>query len=307
VQDGRNINQLDPSYLSLGSSLNNNLSNPMYNKGGVLNVGNPTISRSQLYSPFPQYTGVTVNGSDTNHSRYDAFYAKVQRRFAQGMTLLATYTFSRNMDLGYGTVSNSYSTAPTGPQNAYNLASEYGLSTSHTPHRLSMAVSYLVPVKMHHAILKAVAEGWSLNVTSVMQSGYPLAISQPNNNSVIGASTQRPNATGVSATVDEPFEKRIDGWINPAAFSQAAQFTFGNVGRVVSLRGPGQISFDTSVFKGFKLMEKLTAQFRAEALNVTNTPTFYGPNTTFTNPQFGIITSQANYPRLIQMGVRFYR
>jgi hypothetical protein len=54
-------------------------------------------------------------------------------------------------------------------------------------------------------------------------------------------------------------------------------------------------------------MEKLKAQFRAEALNISNTPTFYGPNTTFTNPQFGIITSQANYPRLIQMGVRFYR
>jgi hypothetical protein len=155
--------------------------------------------------------------------------------------------------------------------------------------------------------LKAVAEDWSLNLSGVAQSGYPLAISQPNNNSVIGASAQRPNATGVSAAVDATFEKRIDGWINPAAFSQAAQFTFGNLGRVVSLRGPGQISFDLSVFKTFSLMEKLKAQFRAEALNISNTPTFYGPNTTFTNPQFGIITSQANYPRLIQMGVRFYR
>jgi hypothetical protein len=223
------------------------------------------------------------------------------------MTLLATYTWSRNMDLGYGTTSNSYSTAAAGPQNAYNLPAEFGLSTSHTPHRLSMAASYLLPFKPHNRILKVAVGGWSLNLTGVMQSGYPLAISQPNNNSVIGASTQRPNATGASASVDAPFEKRIDGWINPAAFSQASQFTFGSVGRVVSLRGPGQISFDTSVFKEFTLMEKLKAQFRAEALNISNTPTFYGPNTTFTNPQFGIITSQANYPRLIQMGVRFYR
>jgi hypothetical protein len=111
----------------------------------------------------------------------------------------------------------------------------------------------------------------------------------------------------VSASVDAPFANRIDGWINPAAFSQAPQFTFGNVGRVISLRGPGQISFDASLFKTFDLLENVKAQFRAEALNVSNTPTFYGPNTTFTNPQFGIITSQANYPRLIQMGVRFYR
>jgi hypothetical protein len=307
VQDGRNLDQLDSQYLSLGSALNSNVTNPMYNRGGLLNVGNPTISQSQLLLPFPQFTGVTINGSDTNHSRYDAIYAKVQRRFSGGMTLLATYTWSRNLDQGYGTVSNSYSTAPSGPQNAYDLGTEWGLSTSHTPHRFSFAASYLLPFKTHRRVLDILATGWSANLTGVLQSGYPLAVAQPNNNSVIGASTQRPNATGTAASVDAPFAKRIDGWINPAAFSQAAQFTFGNVGRVISLRGPGQISFDASLFKTFDVLEKVKAQFRAEAMNITNTPTFYGPNTTFTNPQFGIITSQANYPRLIQMGVRFYR
>jgi hypothetical protein len=313
VQDGRNLDQLDPQYLALGAALNANVANPMYNKGGLLNVGNATISRSQLMLPFPEFTGVTINGSDTNHSRYDAVYVKVQRRFSAGLTLLATYTKSRNLDLGYGTTSNSYSTAASGPQNAYDLGSEFGLSTSHTPHRFSMAGTYLLPFGKgmrflsHNRILDLIAGGWSANLTSVMQSGYPLAISQPNNNSVIGASTQRPNATGISAAVDAPFANRIDGWINPAAFTQAAQFTFGNVGRVISLRGPGQIDFDASLFKTFSVAEKLKAQFRAEALNIANTPTFYGPNTTFTSPQFGIITSQANYPRLIQLGVRFYR
>jgi hypothetical protein len=46
------------------------------------------------------------------------------------------------------------------------------------------------------------------------------------------------------------------------------------------------------------------AQFRAEALNATNTPYFGNPNTTLTNNQFGVITSQINNPRLIQLGVR---
>jgi hypothetical protein len=211
------------------------------------------------------------------------------------------------MDRGYGTTANSYSTAPSGPQNVYDLGAEWGLSTSHTPHRLSMAASYLLPLHVHNRILNVAASGWSANLTGVLQSGYPLAISQPNNNSVIGASTQRPNATGVPADVDNSFAKRLDGWINPAAFSQAPQFTFGNVGRVISLRGPGQISFDASLFKTFSITEVIKAQFRAEALNIANTPMFYGPNTTFTNPLFGQISSQANYPRLIQMGVRFYR
>lgn len=104
-----------------------------------------------------------------------------------------------------------------------------------------------------------------------------------------------------------PFSKRIDGWIKPAAFTQAPQFTFGNLSRTISMRGFGTVSWDVSVFKSFQVPEGIKAQFRAEALNVTNTPQFYGPNTTFTSAAFGLITSQANYPRLIQLGVRFTR
>ena len=313
VQDGRNIDQLNPSYLSLGSALNTSVPNPLYLKGGALNVGNPTITRSQLLLPFPQFTSVALTGSDTNHASYLSVYAKVQRRFSSGMTVLATYTHARQTDLAYGTVANSFSAAPAGPQNAYDLQSEYGLSTSNTPNRLSTAVTYELPFGKGKKFLTSnrIADmalgGWSANVVGVLQSGYPLAISQPNNNSVFGASAQRPNATGVSAAVDASFDKRIDGWINPAAFSRAPQFTFGNVSRTISLRGPGTISWDVSVFKSFQVPEGIKAQFRAEALNVTNTPQFYGPNTTFTSASFGLITAQANYPRLIQLGVRFTR
>lgn len=42
-QDGRNINQLDPAYLSLGSSLNQSVANPMYGNGGVVAMGNPRL------------------------------------------------------------------------------------------------------------------------------------------------------------------------------------------------------------------------------------------------------------------------
>lgn len=313
VQDGRNIDQLNPQYLSLGTALNGNVANPFYQHGGALNVGNPTISQSQLLLPYPQFTSVTLLSSDTNHSSYTSAHIKIQRKFAQGMTALATYTWSRQTDLAYGNVGNSFSSAPAGPQNAYNLNAEYGLSTSDTPNRLSMAVTYELPFGKGRKFLTSnrfadlFLGGWSANVVSVMQSGYPLAITQPNNNSVFGASTQRPNATGISPTVDLPFAKRLDGWINPAAFSQAPQFTFGNLSRTISLRGPGLINWDVSLFKTFSMFEGIKAQFRAESLNVTNTPQFYGPNTTFTNASFGVITSQANYPRLVQLGVRFSR
>jgi hypothetical protein len=53
------------------------------------------------------------------------------------------------------------------------------------------------------------------------------------------------------------------------------------------------------------IRERFKAQFRAEALNATNTPYFGNPGTTLTNTAtFGQITSQINYPRLVQLGVR---
>ena len=65
---------------------------------------------------------------------------------------------------------------------------------------------------------------------------------------------------------------------------------------------------DTSLFKNFKMWERVTGQFRAEALNTFNSPLFPNPNTSYAagSSSFGKITSQVNFSRLIQLGVRFY-
>ncbi|MBC7926640.1 MAG: carboxypeptidase regulatory-like domain-containing protein, partial [Bryobacteraceae bacterium] len=314
AQDGRNINQLAPEFYSLGSQLNSSVPNPMFERGGTLAVGGPSISRSQLLRPFPQFSSVSLTNSDTNRALYHALYVKVQRRFTAGMTALATYTWSQNKDLAYGTTANSLINTTSSPQNAYDTGSEYALSTIHTPHKFTMAATYELPFGKGKALLSSnrwldiIAGGWSMNVVGNLQSGYPLAITQLNNNSVIGSSVQRPNATGVSPVTDGgAVTNRIDNYINPAAFSQAPQFTFGNVSRTIGMRGPGIVNWDGSLFKTFTIHERWKAQFRAEALNLTNTPSFYGPNTTFGNTAaFGKITSQSNFSRLIQLGVRFY-
>jgi len=77
---------------------------------------------------------VTLNSSDTNRALYHAVYMKVQRRFSQGMTAVATYTWSQNKDLAYGTTANSLVSSTGSPQSAYDTNAEYGLSTVHTPH-----------------------------------------------------------------------------------------------------------------------------------------------------------------------------
>ncbi len=308
-----NINQLESRYLSMGSALTQTVSNPFYNNGGVGAVSGAKITQSQLFRPFPAFGDINLTLADFSHARYDSMVVKAQKRFSKGLTLLSTWTFSRNMDAASGGAGNNLNSGNVGPQDVYNLAVEYSLSNVNTPHRWSNAVTYELPFGRGKALLSGsktmdlIAGGWSINAISIYQSGFPLQIRQNANlNSVIGAASQRPNATGVSPDTSGSLTSRIDGYISPAAFSQASQFTFGNVARTIGMRGPGQANWDVSIFKIFSITERYKAQFRAEALNAFNTPLFRVPNTAFGHSAFGKITSQANFPRMIQLGARFY-
>jgi hypothetical protein len=149
--------------------------------------------------------------------------------------------------------------------------------------------------------------GWSVNAVSTFSSGFPTQFfANDNLNSPYGNARQRPNATGIDPKGAGSFGQRIDAWYNPAAFSTAPVLTFGNVSRTVGLRGPGQVNWDVSVFKNFAITEKFKAQFRAEALNFTNTPLFRAPNSAVGNGSFGRITQQANFARMVQLGLRLF-
>jgi hypothetical protein len=308
---GVNINQLDPQYLSMGAALNQTVPNPFYKAGGVGLVGSPTITRAQSLRPFPQFTTVTLNNVDHNTARYDSMVVKAQKRASNGLSFVTTWTWSKNFDGSFGGVGNNLN-AGGGVQDTYNLDGEYALSTVQTPHRLTNAFTYELPFgkgktfATTNKVLDMVAGGWSVNAVNTFQTGFPLAIrQQSNNNSGIGGLNQRPNATGVSPEVSGSFAQRLDGWINPAAFTAAPAYAFGNVTRTIAMRGPGQVNWDASVFKTFSVFESLKAQFRAEALNMMNTPLFRGPETRVGNSNFGKVTSQANFPRMVQLGVRF--
>jgi len=238
--------------------------------------------------------------------------AKVQKRFSKGMSLLSTLTWSRNWDESGGGPANTLNSGNKGPQNPYNMAAEYAFSNIDTPLRWSTALSYELPFGKGKArmtrggVVNYLAGGWVVNAVSIYQTGFPLQISQATNfNSAFGYASQRPNATGVSPVTSGSLEDRLNNYINKAAFSTAPQFTFGNVGRTIDMRGPGQANWDISVFKNVVIRETLKAQFRCEALNAFNTPLFYGPNVSFGSSAFGKITSQANFSRQLQLALRF--
>ncbi|MDQ6699903.1 MAG: TonB-dependent receptor [Acidobacteriota bacterium] len=308
-----NINQLTPENMALGSALSASVANPFFGKGGAGVIGGSTITRSQLLRPYPEFSSVNLQSS-SSRARYDSLIVKTQKRFAQGLTFLATWTYSRNRDSSFGTsnfLNNRVGSAQ--PQNVYDLESEYSRAIVDAPSRFTATASYELPFGKgksylnHNRFLNYVAGGWQLNAVSLFQTGFPLAIYQNSNqNAVIGAGAQRPNATGVSASTSGNLESRLDNYIEKSAFSLAPAYTFGNVSRTIPNRGPGTANWDLSMFKTVKITELVSAQFRIEALNAFNTPQFRGPNTAFGNSNFGKITQQANFPRYLQLGARFY-
>jgi hypothetical protein len=272
------------------------------------------VTQAQLLLPYPQFGAVTIVSSDQNHARYNSVYVKAQKKMGRAINVLTTYSWSRNMDAS-NAASNTFNGQPSTSQDNYNRAAEWSLATINTPGRWTSAVNYELPFGKGQKFLSGnrwmdlIVGGWAVNFQTTMQTGFPLAISQSNLNSVIGTSVQRPNATGIAPETSGSLESRLTNYINPAAFSLTPQYAFGNLSRTITQRGPGIANIDFSMFKTFSqemLHTTMHAQFRCEVFNLTNTPQFYGPNTTFGSSTFGQITTQANFPRVFQLGVRFY-
>src|SRR5262249_25268752 len=281
-------------------------------KGGAGVIASSTVSAVQLLLPYPTFSTINYQYNDSSHALYHSLIAKAQKRMSAGLTFLSTLTWSRNYDASSGGAGNFLNAGNAGPQNPYDLASEYSLANVDSPLRWSTGFTWELPFgrgkkMLTNKVLDYAVGGWSVNALSVYQSGFPVQITQAtNNNSVFGYASQRPGATGVSPVTSGALEDRLTNYINRDAFTTSARGAFGNISRTLGMRGPGQANWDASIFKTFSIAERFKAQFRAEALNAFNTPMFAAPNTSFGSGSFGRITSQVNFSRMMQLGLRLF-
>jgi hypothetical protein len=302
-----NIDQLPGIYLPLGAQLLAKVANPYYNHGGAGVIGSATVAYNQLLRPFPEFSSVNELLS-SGKSLYNALNLKLQKQVSQGISLLATYTWSSNWDSTWGTA-NGLNPGPALPQDAGNLNGEYSRGLDDIPQRFSLGTivelpfGHGKPLSARNRALDYVAGGWSLDAVAYIQTGAPLAVYQnTNNNAVIGAGTQRPNLIGNACLSGSP-ESRLNNYLNAPAFSTAPIFTYGNTPRTIPCYGPGLNGWDLALYKDVRV-ERVTLRFQAEALNAFNTPQFGAPVTKFGAVTFGQIQTQANYPRFLQLGAR---
>jgi hypothetical protein len=106
-------------------------------------------------------------------------------------------------------------------------------------------------------------------------------------------------------------QSTLTKFYNTSCFAVPATYTYGNSGRN-TVEGPGQVNFDFALLKNFHWNRDATGnfkpnqiQFRTEFFNILNTPQFNNPNRILGTPQFGSVTTEVNYPRVIQLALKF--
>jgi hypothetical protein len=286
-----NINQLPAQYLSQGAALLTKLPNPY--RGQIpasSSLGEATIAQQLLLRPYPRFTNIVLFRDNVGQSTYNAATAKLEKRLSHGLSVNASYTFSKLIDDASSVFSQTIFTGPvlgsTGAVDANNRHLEKDLSSGDIPRVFALGWVYDFP-----HIWKI--SGWQLAGLIRIQAGDTVPVTQAtNNNSSLGFAVQRPNR---SADPNHFASRTVGKYFNTAAFSEAPQFVIGNSSRD-PVRGPGLQNANVMVGKTFRLKEKMNLEFRAEAFNVSNTPPLNDPNGIFGNPAFGSILS-AGDPR----------
>ena len=219
-------------------------------------------------------------------SSYYALQAVFARRLTKGLSFNANYTWAHGLS---DAVSGSAGGASTGLI-ATDPHYDYGNSDVNIQNRFSANLVYQLPFGENATGGKAVlSKGWQANFIIFWQSGNPFAVvdgftnknglTQINLPDITGQTGDRPDQ--VPGVAYRASGGGLQNWLNFDAFTPQPAGTPGNE-RNGALYGPHTRRADMSIFKSFALTEKLSAQFRAECYNISNTPNFSPPGNNIT-------------------------
>lgn len=250
--------------------------------------------RRPYYGIFPNAGNITVCGPWYN-SVYQGLQSTLERRYANGLSILATYTWAHSIDNASGSAGTGATALPD------NRVSERGNSILDLRHRFTFLTDYALPFgKDAKGIAGFLAKDWALNAIVVLSTGISMDVTNSAARTNTGGS-DRPNVVGDPTS---GFTQSVYQWFNTSAFAYQPLYTFGNAGRNV-LKAPGRESLDMALHREFSIREGMRLQFRAEAFNVTNTAPFGFPGLAYGSSSFGVISS-AGLPRNVQLALKLH-
>ena len=258
-------------------------------------------------------------------SAYNALEVDVKRRFSHGLTVRGVYTWSKALDDGDSLNGTAAGNAPGLVSNPYDIKADWGPATYDVRHMGVVTASYDLPfgsgrryLGSSNSFTNHAVSGWTLNSIVTIQTGFPFTPQlgyNPSNN----GDTRNPVRPFANPAFSGPVVLGTPAqWFNPNAFiaPQNNSGFFGNVGRD-SFRGPGLGTWDFSVLKETRILERMSLQFRAEIFNMLNRANFNTPNLITAvllpapnatvgvlSPAAGTVTSTSTSSRQVQFGLK---
>jgi hypothetical protein len=255
------------------------------NAAQQLNAG--TVGRP-LYVLFGRSADTTVYRNMAG-STYDSLQATLDRRFTNGVSIKTAYTWGKAINLSDDSAGGL--TWLVLSQFARNRAVA-GYDRTHNFRFASVAELPFGAGKRwanQNPAARMLLGGWQVNGIFSAYSGLPFTVT---------SSSTKINAPGNTQTADQVKStvQKLGGigpgqpFFDTTAFAPVNDIRFGTSGRNI-LRGPGVVNLDAGLFRQFRLSERWRMQFRAESLNLTNTPHFANPDSSATSATFMIISS----------------
>jgi hypothetical protein len=287
----------------------------------------------QANRPFPFINGQILTVFSTATSNYNAWNWKFEKRPSHGVSVLANYTWQKNLETG-GSGPNAFSQngGTSIAISTYEPQRENGAAPINITHNATVSVSYELPFGKgkalinHGGVLGAVVGGWIINAIGTARTGFPTDIRTNLLPPVFNTYNVASCVPGVPKKLPHP---GVNGYFNPAAFTVpvtevsatgTAIETFGNCGHFPTT-GPGYKNLDSSIFKDFHYSQRSYVEFRAEFFDTTNTPSFTlpaandptltcegapGAACNSTNPSFGKLSSGSATGRQVQFSLKLY-
>jgi hypothetical protein len=291
-----------PAEIEADQALIASPTNPVYGQ-----TANNTTTANSAVARAP-YLGFSNSGYEflqTNqYSNFNSLQTSLTERLKSAQ-MVASYMRSKSLDVSSGaadgTVFNTTSGDQTNPRQAY------GPSDFDRPNHFTLRFVQPIPNAKWQfartAFGRRLFHGYQFEGTAVVQSGTPFSVTNTGGAAYYGTNTSRGSfavgATNASAVLGGSTESRLNEYFNTSDFVTSPN-VYGNAPRNF-LRGPLQRDLDLSLTKYTVIHDNLSAEFRAQAFNITNTPSFANPaGDAGTATTFGVISSTVGNPRVLQ-------
>jgi hypothetical protein len=310
------INQLGAA--ATVSLLNSSITSSAAQTAGIPlpypNFTNSSVQRAmsvgQALRPFPQYLTIDTSqsGDKSGHSSYNALVLKLDHRFSHGLTMQWSYGFSKLL-----TDSDTYYANAGFAEDQGNRRLEKSIGAYDQTHVVKLNTLYELPFGkgrrwLTHGFAAQALGGWRISAIQVYNSGFPIAVTRNAPMNIFNG-VNRPIITTYDwkASWTGGFDPNKNVYLSASAFPAQTPGLLGNATRFDPLvRQFANRNENVSLGKTFPMSERFRLDFRAEAFNLFNRTVFGSPSTNLNSNSFGLITSQSNSPRQIQLALKLY-